>query len=91
MMNWLRKLYARFLRWRIVTRKVVPAKHHAKQVEDSYEELPKVYSKKGKTKKMGFWCLCGLGRIMPRYRKGKSPTSRCNHCHVPYVPKMARG
>ena len=55
MMNWLRKLYARFLRWRIVTRKVVPAKHHAKQVEDSYEELPKVYSKKGKTKKMGFW------------------------------------
>ena len=89
MIKWLRKIWNRFFHKSEIRYGAKVTK--PKVVKDSYEELPKVYSKRGKTKKTGFWCLCGLGRIMPRYRKAKSPTFSCNHCHVPYVPKMARG
>ena len=33
---------------------------------------------------------CENGIVLPKYRKNRAPTYRCNHCRRPYVPKPAR-
>ena len=35
--------------------------------------------------------ICKIGNVLPRYRRGRAPIYRCNHCAGEYIPRKHPG